>query len=76
MNNKCIIKGCYRTANRNGLCLVCYNRAKKKVMKKETTWEKLEELGLCVQDGNPFDAAFDEVTNYKPREGSNAADNK
>ncbi len=59
MGERCLIKACMRTAGgKHGLCLVCYSRAKKKVDAGETTWEKLEELGLCKGQADPFDDAY------------------
>lgn len=55
---KCFIKVCVRPAAMRGLCLVCYGKAKKKVESGETTWEQLEHLGLCKQESNPFDDAY------------------
>lgn len=56
---KCMIKNCSRHASAfRGLCLVCYGKAKKKVESGDTTWEKLEAMGLCKSNKDPFDDAY------------------
>lgn len=41
-----------------GLCLSCYSSAKKLVDAKQTTWEDLERLGLCVSKTDAFAVEF------------------
>lgn len=60
MSKDCMIKGCKRTkaADKRGLCLVCYSKAKALVDEGGTTWEKLEALGLCKEQHDPFGDAY------------------
>ena len=66
----CMVPECRRSAaaNRRGLCLVCYSRAKAKVASGETTWNEMVSLCLCEEDSEPFDKAFAE------RKGKDAQD--
>lgn len=38
--------------------MMCYSAAKRLVDQKQTTWEELEERGLCLRKGDPFLDAF------------------
>lgn len=61
--NKCVIEGCGRPraeALKKGLCMSCYSRAKKMIDAGKTTWNELENRGLCVttEATDPFSVAF------------------
>lgn len=58
---QCMIPRCMRMVFKRGLCMVCYGKAKKKVQEGSTTWEQLEEVGLCKSDTDPFDDAYSEA---------------
>ncbi len=63
MSDKCMIRTCMRqSANKRGLCLICYSQAKNKVESGQTTWDRLEALKLVLPEATPFDAAFNEAT--------------
>lgn len=61
---KCLIEDCGRpqAPAKRGLCSLCFLRAKAKVDAKETTWERLAEMGLCESERDPFDTAYDRAT--------------
>lgn len=59
-DKKCLLAGCVRPQYMRGLCMTCYGKAKKKVEAKETTWEKLVKVGMCVSD-DPFDTAYEQA---------------
>ena len=57
----CLTPQCPRSASQyRGLCMPCYSKAKKYVERGETTWEKLEGMGLAAPDDDPFTKAFNE----------------
>lgn len=56
--DKCVIGKCVRHSYKMGLCMQCYSKAKSKVEREETDWDKLAQLGLCKIEGDPFDDAY------------------
>lgn len=52
-------------ASLKGLCMKCYSTAKKLVESGKTTWDKLEEMGLCRQKEDAFLKAFEEKNDAK-----------
>lgn len=48
MKEKCIIENCENFRMVRGLCTNCYGTAGKLVARKETSWEKLEEVHLSI----------------------------
>lgn len=56
-----MIPGCFVTASKRGLCARCHARAKAKVDTGETTWELLVKRGLCKQEKDPFDSAYEQA---------------
>ena len=44
---KCLIDGCTRAAVSRGLCHACYSVARGTILRNETSWEELENLGLA-----------------------------
>lgn len=58
---KCLTPHCQRlpaAATGRGLCLICYGKAKKYVERGDTTWGKLEQMGLALAPEGEFDKAF------------------
>jgi hypothetical protein len=60
---RCVIENCFRApaAGKRGMCLVCYSKAKKKVDSGEVTWDRLEEMGMCLPEDDPFDDAYNKA---------------
>ena len=46
-SKQCIVPDCNRTERTRGLCNSCYLCARKQIFIGETTWERLEGLGLA-----------------------------
>lgn len=68
MAEPCIIRGCGKPraeALKRGLCMGCHGKAKKLIADGKTTWENLEQLGLCISaELDPFTAAFKEKIDH------------
>ncbi len=61
IQQKCLTATCKDVAGHDayrGLCAKCYSAAKKLVESKQTTWEELENLGLCADKTDAFTAEF------------------
>lgn len=48
-NKQCIIDECDGERKSRGLCMAHYAHAKELVIKKEYTWDKLEEIGVSLK---------------------------
>ena len=58
---RCIIEGCDRKATARGLCHSCYLTALRLIQAGETSWELLEQAGLCgpmMKAPNAFAKAY------------------
>ncbi len=56
---KCVMDSCNRDVAWKGLCTGHYNEAKKLVDGGSTSWEQLEEMGLCdLSTGGSLTEAF------------------
>jgi len=47
--NKCLNPECDRESNTRGLCLKCYGVARHLVATKKTTWQDMEQRGVCTK---------------------------
>lgn len=67
---QCMITGCTGVAQKRGVCLSCYARAKELVSAGETTWDRLAERGLVSAEADSFDSAYERAMddNYQPKE--------
>jgi hypothetical protein len=67
----CLISGCTRSIAGRGLCVNCYNVARKIVNNGTTCWEELVDLGLAEKptrrSNTPFAVAFEEAKNKKSK---------
>lgn len=54
----CMTAECGKPRQWKGLCRSCYAQALRIIDQQETTWEELQEMGLCDLDHKPFTAAF------------------
>lgn len=54
----CLIDECTNEAKWKGLCPSCYNQAKKLIDGRETSWEELQIMGMCIIHGAKFIKAF------------------
>lgn len=54
----CLTPDCGEPAKWKGLCPDCYGGAKTLIEAGETTWEKLQLLGLCAVRGTRFINAY------------------
>jgi hypothetical protein len=72
---KCLIPGCDRVAKSRGLCIVCYQAARNKVLAGKVTWEELVNSNLALvathrgRAGGPFQDAFKMMKRVKDLPG-------
>lgn len=45
---KCLVPECKEETHSRGLCYTCYHFARRLIVNKDTTWEKLENNGKCL----------------------------
>lgn len=60
-DNKCMVPVCTNPLKWKGICSSCYGSAIQLIKKKETTWEELASMGLCVLNEKPLTLAFREL---------------
>lgn len=75
---RCRTASCHRFAvNSKNLCASCYQNARSLVLDKKTTWQELEELGLCSPKRvTPFLAAFAKAKEAKAKSPKSKTSNQ
>lgn len=77
---RCRTASCHRFAvNSKNLCASCYQNARSLVLDKKTTWQELEELGLCspkAKKVTPFLAAFAKAKEAKAKSPKSKTSNQ
>lgn len=48
-SRNCLNPNCTRKAAHRGLCLSCYQTARRLVTQKRVTWQELEQRGKCLK---------------------------
>ena len=63
----CLLPGCGRPVKNRGLCNSCNLAAAKLIKAERTTWEQLEEWGMCLppKPRSKFVAAFEDLASKK-----------
>lgn len=67
----CLIPDCGRESQSRGLCGRCYQNARGMILRRETTWEELEQAGL-VTTGQSRTVLAVAIESYRARSGRNA----
>lgn len=66
----CLVPGCQGVVAARGMCLQCYNTAKRNIQRSKATWEEFIAAGLTREANGKSSLVMDALRNYREKIGS------
>jgi hypothetical protein len=65
----CLVPGCQMPANTHGMCVKCYQTAKRNVLRNNTTWEEIVEEGLAREPHGQSSLIMEAIRKHREKNG-------